>query len=129
MNEAITMQQLELSGQLYMLFQRSASAYRDYLEGGKTYFFARILRTYNNATRELLLEKGYLLSEELQQDALALITHYDIWMEKWDDLETRMKPAPNDEFVFPNDHVFPKNAASNLEREYQRLKQHLLAGE
>jgi hypothetical protein len=125
MSGSITQQQFELTGQLYMNLKRSETAYKEYLQGGKTFMFAKILRLYNEKIRELLLEKGYLLQEGLQKDALALIAHYDIWMQKWDALKTSLDPSPNDEFIFPNNATFPKEAATNLEQEYKRLKQHI----
>lgn len=108
-----------------MNLKRSETAYKEYLQGGKTFMFAKILRLYNEKIRELLLEKGYLLRENLQKDALALIAHYDIWMQKWDELKTNLDPSPNDEFIFPNNFTFPKEAATNLEQEFIRLKEHI----
>jgi hypothetical protein len=125
MNEILSEKTVELTGLLYMNLKRSESAYKEYLEGGKTYMFARILKIYNEKIRELLLEKGYLLSDSLQKDALLLISHYDIWLQKWNDLEKRLNPAPADEFVFPNEFIFPKEAAKNLEKEYLRVKQYV----
>jgi hypothetical protein len=125
MNEKINEKAIELTGRLYMNLERSKTAYKEYLQGGKTYMFARILKIYNEKIRELLLEEGYLLSDSLQKDGLALISHYDIWLQKWNDLEKKLNPGPYDEFVFPNEFVFPKEAANNLEREYLRIKQHI----
>jgi hypothetical protein len=125
MNEKINEKVIELTGRLYMNLERSKTAYKEYLQGGKTYMFARILKIYNEKIRELLLEEGYLLSDSLQKDGLALISHYDIWLQKWNDLEKKLNPVQDDEFVFPNEFVFPKEAANNLEREYLRIKQHI----
>ena len=128
MNEQLITEQFELTGQLSMNLKRSATAYKEYLEGGKTFMFAKILRLYNEKIRELLLEKGYLLSDNLQTDALALISHYDIWMQKWDELKKNLNPYPDDEFSFPNNFTFPKDAAANLEQEYKRLKKEIIDG-
>lgn len=122
MNEIINEKTVELTGLLYINLKRSEFAYKEYLEGGKTYMFARILKIYNEKIRELLLEKGWLLSDSLQKDALLLISHYDIWLQKWNNLEKRLNPAPEDEFFFPNEFIFPKEAAKNLEEEYLRVK-------
>jgi hypothetical protein len=116
----INEEKIKLTGELYMNLKRSETAYKEYLQGGKTYMFARILKIYNEKIRELLLEKGWLLSGSLQQDALLLISHYDIWLQKWNDLEKKLAPAPGDEFVFANEFIFPKEAANNLEKEYLR---------
>jgi len=129
MNESITIQQFELTGQLYMNLKRSETAYREYLQGGKTFMHARILRQYNEKIRELILEKGHILSEHLQENALELVAHYDIWMQKWDELKASLRPSPGDEFVFPNNSTFPKEAATKLEQEYKRLKEYIIDAE
>src|SRR5687768_3497925 len=100
MNGPIQLQQFELAGQISMNLKRSAAAYKEYLLGGKTFMFALILRQYNEKIRELILEKGHLLSASLQEDALKLVSHYDIWMQKWDELKKNLNPSPDDEFVF-----------------------------
>lgn len=125
MNGSTTAAQFELAGQLYMQLERSKNAYKEYLQGGKTFMFAKILRLYNGKIRDLVLEKGYLLPGNLQKDALELVSHYDIWMQKWDELKATLDPSPDDEFVFPNSFTFPKEAAGNLEMEYKRLKYEL----
>jgi hypothetical protein len=125
MNEIPNEKRFELTGLLYMNLKRSETAYKEYLQGGKTYLFARILKIYNEKIRELLLEKGYLLPGTLQKDALLLISHYDVWLQKWNDLEKRLNPGPGDEFIFPNEFIFPKEAAKNLEEEYLRIKQYI----
>ena len=125
MNGSATAAQFELTGQLYMHLERSKNAYKEYLQGGRNFMFAKILRLYNGKIRELILEKGYLLSDSLQKDALELVSHYDIWMQKWDELKDRLDPSPDDEFVFPHSFTFPKEAAGNLEQEYKRLKHQL----
>jgi hypothetical protein len=129
MSESISIQQLELVGQLYINLKRSETAYKEYLQGGKTFRFAKILRVYNEKIRELILQKGYLLSGQLQEDGLAMVSHYDVWMQKWDELKERISPSPDDEFAFPNDVTFPKEAARHLEQEYFRLKQHIIDAE
>lgn len=122
-------QQLDLLGQLHMNLERSAMAYKEYLQGGKTFMFAKILRVYNEKIRSLILEKGFLLTDSLQKDGLSLVAHYDIWMQKWDALKASLNPLPDDQFIFPNEHTFPKEAANNLEQEYHRLKQLLIDAE
>jgi len=129
MNEILSEKTVELTGLLYMNLKRSESAYKEYLEGGKTYMFARILKIYNEKIRGLLLEKGWLLSGGLQKDALLLISHYDIWLQKWNDFEKKVNPAPDDEFAFPNDFIFPKEAAKNLEQEYLRINEFITGAE
>jgi ribonucleotide monophosphatase NagD (HAD superfamily) len=123
MNNTNTSQLFDLTGQVQLNLNRSAMAYKEYIESGKKFLYARILKIYNSNIRTLLLEKGHLLADELQKDALALIAHYDVWTEKWNDHKEKLQPASDDEFAFPNDATFPREAARRLEAEYQRLKQ------
>ncbi|MEI9946343.1 MAG: hypothetical protein WDN26_19245 [Chitinophagaceae bacterium] len=96
-------------------WQQSAKAYSEYMENGKIFRHAEILKLHNTAVKNLLTNNMALLPADLQKDAAAIIEHYTIWSAKWDDLKNKLNPAPDDEFVFENDHRFPKAAARNLE--------------
>lgn len=109
-------------GQIYISLKCTEIAYRNYHQNGKKFLYARILKTYNNRIRDLLLEKSHLLSENLQNDALKLITHYDIWIEKWNELKNNNNHSLEDEFIFQNKDIFPSDASKNLENEYFRLE-------
>jgi hypothetical protein len=111
----------DLSGQINMILKRSEQAYKEYLLAGKTFMYARILRRYNKKLRSLLIKEGHSLPSYLQKDALELIAHYDIWIEKWDMLQLQLNPKPDDLFVFPNEVTFPKDAACKLEEFWQLL--------
>jgi hypothetical protein len=113
---------IKFLGQTYTNLKRSEIAYNNYLNDEKKFIHAKILKTCNEQIRDLLLENSFLLSDTLQQDALKLISHYDIWIEKWIDLEQKRKPDLEDEFVFQNTYSFPKDASNNLENEYLKLK-------
>ena len=112
----------ELLGPLHMHFLAAHAAYGDYLSGGKTFLHASVLRRINLAARALLLSKGWLLPESLQQDALALVRHWDVWLTLWEDLERREQPRAEDPFVFQNDVTYPRGAQEQLELLYVRLK-------
>ena len=96
-------------------WQLSAKAYVEYMENGKKFRYAEMLKVHNTAVKKLLTDNMYILPENLKEDAGALIEHYTIWSGKWDDLKNKLNPAPDDEFVFENDHRFPRTAAQNLE--------------
>jgi len=53
---------------------------------------------------------------------MKLISHLDIWIEKWNDLENKQKPNIEDGFVFENKFTFPREAAQNLENEFLKLR-------
>lgn len=112
----------DLLGPLHMHFRVAASAYADYLAGGKSFLFASSLRRTNAAVRELLLGRGWLLPEDLQADAAALVRHYDVWLTLWDDLAGRSRPAMDDPFIFANAVTFPRESQERLEVLYRRLR-------
>jgi len=112
----------DLLGPLHMHFRVAASAYADYLAAGKSFLFASSLRRTNAAVRELLIGRGWLLPEDLQSDAAALLRHYDVWLTLWDDLAARLRPDMADPFVFANDVTFPRASQERLEALYRRLR-------
>lgn len=111
----------ELLGPLHMHFRSARTAYQDYLANGRSFLWASSLRRINSAARSLLLAKGYLLPAELQDDAAALVRHYDVWLTLWDDLAERTIPALNDPFVFENSVTYPRDAEDRLEQLYAAL--------
>ena len=102
-------------------WQQSAKAYADYMSNGKKFRYAEILKLHNTAAKNLLVDNIILLPEQLRDDATAIIEHYAIWSAKWDALKNQLNPAPDDEFVFENDHRFPKAAAQKLESAFSNL--------
>lgn len=105
-----------------MHFRVAASAYADYLGAGKSFLFASSLRRANAAVREILLARGWLLPEDLQADAAALLRHYDVWLTLWDDLAERLGPKMEDPFVFANAVTFPRDSQERLEALYRLLR-------
>jgi len=99
-------------------WQQSAKAYADYMEYGKRFRYAEILKWHNSAVKDLLTENEGLIPEDFQKDVADIIEHYIIWTAKWDELKGRMNPGADDEFVFQNDHRFPGAAARKLEAYY-----------
>lgn len=112
----------ELLGPLHMHFLNARAAYQAYLEDGRSFLHACSLRRINVSARTLLLTKGYLLPEDLQPSATALIGHYDVWLTLWDELAERSRPAPDDPFVFENRFTYPREAEQALERLYEALR-------
>ena len=112
----------ELLGPLHMHFAAARAAYGDYLEQDRSFLFASSLKRINLGIRALLLGKGYLLPEQHQADAIALVSHYDAWLTYWDDLADRTRPRPDDPFVFENRFTYPKEAEQRLESLYRELR-------
>ena len=113
---------IKFLGQTFINFKRSEIAYKNYLHDGKKFIHAKVLKTCNEQLRTLLIENSFLLSDTLQHDALSLITHYDIWIEKWNESEQTLKPSLDGVFIFENSYTFPKDAATRIEKEFFRIK-------
>lgn len=96
-------------------WQQSAKAYADYMGNGKTFRYAEVLKLHNTAVRKLLSENMAVIPDEFKKDALAVIEHYTVWTDKWDALKEQLDPGPDVEFIFENEHRFPKAAAQRLE--------------
>jgi len=112
----------DLLGPLHMHFAAARRAYRDYLDGGRTFLHARSLRRINASARSLLLARGWMLPDRLQEDAACLISHYDVWMSLWGDHRAALRPGPDDVFAFENRHSYPREAEARLEALYERLR-------
>lgn len=102
-------------------WQRSAEAYAEYMQSGKKFRYAELLKYHNTAAKNLLVNNNHLIPEQFKNDAEAIVEHYTIWSSKWDALKTQINPTPEDEFVFENVHRFPKAAAQNLETAFHNL--------
>jgi hypothetical protein len=116
-----TMTKKQLLREIVDNLNLSSVAYREYLQQGRTFEKACLLRKYNDRMHELLSENASLLGEDHLNDAQALLAHYESWREKWDALKEKIHPGPSDEFVFPNSDTFPRQAANNLEKEYLEM--------
>ncbi|MFH0896005.1 MAG: hypothetical protein V2A54_16350 [Bacteroidota bacterium] len=112
----------ELLGKIYVQFNRTKSALYRYHETN-LYLEAKVLKEGNEAIRNLLLEKAYLIPIELLKDANELIKHYDVWLEEFDKLRGNVKPDLNHEFVFvgPKGFPFPKDAEAKFKKKYLEL--------
>lgn len=111
----------EVLGPVHMQMKRAEAAYRSYLDDGRKFIYTLVLRDSNTAMRDILLARGYLLPAELQEDALQLIEHLDIWLIKWHETRERTNPALDDPFVFANESVYPRRSAQNLEAKYAEI--------
>ena len=117
----VNQSEYDLLEAVYNNLQASKKAYADYLHNGKIFRYAQELKKYNSRIMELLSSQKSLLSPSLQQDAAALLIHYNVWSKKWSKLAAEMNPQPDDVFVFANDIIFPLQAAKNLEAVYEDI--------
>jgi hypothetical protein len=103
------------------ILNQSTLTYRQYLDAGKTFQFAKQLKLHNSNALQLLTDNKHLMPENLQEDIQSLITHYTEWSQKWEKLAAEKEHQPDDVFVFANEVTFPKQAAKNLEEAYRKL--------
>jgi hypothetical protein len=101
-----------------MHWQQSAKAYAGYMENGKKFHYAELLKLHNSAVKDLLTKNITLVPDHFKKEVADIIEHYTIWSAKWDELKVGLNPGPDDEFVFQNDHRFPRMAAQKLEVYY-----------
>jgi hypothetical protein len=118
----IKSRKINILGKVYLNFERSKIAYDNYIKEGKIYLHARILKECNLKIRDLLLENAYILEENLRNGAIDLISHYDIWVEKWNNLKQEKDPQLYDVFIFENEYRFPKEAEKRLKEEFIKIK-------
>lgn len=85
------------------------------MDNGKKFRYAQILKLHNTAVKNMLTDHIAVVPANFVKDVESLIEHYTIWSAKWDDLNAERSHTPDDEFVFENDHRFPKTAAQKLE--------------
>jgi hypothetical protein len=111
----------DLLGPLHMHFLAARAAYRAYLDNGRAFLFAQSLRRVNVSARTLLMARGYLLPAALQEDAAALVAHYDVWLTLWTQHRRSTRPQQSDAFVFENSFTYPKEAEARLEALFETL--------
>ena len=102
-------------------WQQSAKTYNEYMENGKTFRYAQILKLHNTAVNKLFIDNIAFVPKEFISDVEAIIEHYTIWTAKWDELKEELNPVPDDVFIFQNEHRFPRAAAQKLEAALNRL--------
>lgn len=114
---------LDFLDSLFQTLDQSVIDYKAYLSAGKTFRYARVLKTNNDKALALLSAHKALLPTTLIADAEALIKHYQVWTHKWEALARSSNPDPDDEFVFPNSVTFPRESVARLEACFHSLKQ------
>ncbi len=117
------MEQLKILEELIHLFNESATAYREYLEGGKTFKYAKELKRINGNALQLIRNHRSGVNEELRNDLDQLITHYAEWSSKWEKLASEKEFNSEDVFVFANEITFPKQGAIRIQDYYNELRQ------
>ena len=112
---------------LYFFMQLSGTAYAKYA-ANKIFLHAEAIRLANKKVYKLLIDKTSYIPDELQQDILQLLNHYDIWFTQFKMHKKKVKPSLGDEFVFnqlDNQSAFPKSVEEKIFRYYELVKQEI----
>ena len=104
----------QLHSEISLQFSYSERVYKEYLKSGKKFIYASILRDINERIYNLIVLKSYILSEEIQDDLIALMFHLDVWRIIWKNEFLSQKPNLNSSFEFENDVNFPKHSMHRI---------------
>lgn len=115
-------QRFRFLGELYLHMKKAELAYKLYLAHNKQFLFAKILKTSNDSILNLLTNHAFFLTPALIEESLELMMHLSIWREKWEELEKKLQPDLETEFVFQNNFTFPREAAQKLEKEFLLMR-------
>lgn len=112
----------ELLGPINIQLKRTKRAYDRY-NSQNLYLEANVLKEGNKIIRDLLLNKSYLIPNEIQLDAELLIEHYDRWLEEFNKIRNDKKPDLEKEFVFvgPSGYPFPSKSAETFQKMYLQI--------
>ncbi len=111
---------VELLAPLNMQFERTSLAFKRW--GAKNlYLEMKVVKTGNEAIRDLLLMKGHLIPPDLRTEAGRLIEHYDVWLEKFEKQRLSENPDLNAPFVFvgPDGYPFPSDAEQKFRETFK----------
>jgi hypothetical protein len=116
----------ELYGPLYMQLERTRRAFNRW-NTKNLYLEAMVMREGNEIARNLLLNKGHLISSLQIDHAGALVEHYDAWLEEFDRIRGEKSHCSDELFVFaaPQGYAFPKDAENAFRAEFKRLQNEL----
>ena len=98
---------------------RGKRAYADYMENGKLFKYAIIIKNNNQSIHRIIMSEGYLVPSHLKDKLIDIVSHIDLWLVYWENLKDELNPDLNDEFVFENEFGFPKASEKAL-IEYQK---------
>lgn len=112
---------IDFLGSLTIHLIYSKKLYRDYIDNGKLFKHALILKAINTEIRNILLQKSYVLPDILIEDSINIITHIDLWLVLWEENNKIKSPGLYDEFSFNNDDSFPKESEKALLSYYHEI--------
>ena len=114
--------ELQFLGILNTLLKRSDIAYKGYMNSGKIFLYAKILKECNDSIRDVLIHNAHLLPFSQVENAIALLHHIDVWGAIWEDVVERERPALLSVFTFDNTVNFPRSEVSELMAYYEGIR-------
>ena len=107
--------------------QLSIRGYNKYLKN-KIYLHALTIKSANTRIYNLIVSNLAYVPEELQDDILNLLNHYDIWFIQFNDYEMKIKPALSDNFIFTHlddQCAFPRLSEQKIFKFYHEFKKEI----
>ncbi len=97
-----------------------------YKEKGKSYHDAMLMKESNEAVRSILLTNGHLLPENLRNQAHKLVSHYDLWISRFNAKFEEEKPTVESVFdIGFTKESFPEDAVKAFQSAYDSLRAEL----
>ena len=90
------------------LINISKNKHKDYMNNGKTFFYAKEIKFINLKILDLIKDKNFTKSTELQKIILDLEIHLNEWIFAWNNEQINKNPKDNDLFVFDGYKKYPK---------------------
>jgi hypothetical protein len=119
----------QLLAPIYAQLRRGGDAFQRW-EARNAYVETQVIRASNLAIRDLLLSKAHLVPPSLREDAEALVTHYDVWLEEFERVRSTTANAtdsPGYVFVGPKGYPFPKEADQHFRKTFEEYWRDLYA--
>jgi len=98
-------------GPVFMHLLRTRRAY-DRWKDLQLFLEMEVVGRSNRYIRDLLLENGHLIPADLTEHAIALVEHYDAWLEEFEQKRRSENPDLKTKFIFvgPKGYGFPHAA-------------------
>ena len=90
------------------LLIESKKTHNDYIELGKTFLYAKKLRSINEQILTSIKKLDFNSNKELEKPSLDLKDHIEDWISIWDKEQSIRKPRNNDVFIFYSPKKYPK---------------------
>ena len=91
------------------LLTKAKKTHNDYINFGKTFLYAKKLRSINEQILICVKKLDFNLDKELKKPSLDLKEHIEDWISVWDKEQSIRKPKDNDVFIFYSPKRYPKD--------------------